>query len=99
MRINGVSESTSLTRVRSILPNADHNRADFRQRQVFAKIFYCLRRIQDGLDMKPAEAIPLAEGKNLPNREPLIRDDVKVTPVFVMQFQHSHPAEIQLPFE
>ena len=49
--------------------------------------------------MKPTETVPLAEGKNLSDRESLVRDDMEVAPVFVMQFQNSHPSEVQLPFE
>jgi hypothetical protein len=46
-----------------------------------------------------AKAVPLAEGQNLSDREALICDDVKVTAVFVMQFQHPNPSEFQFPFQ
>jgi hypothetical protein len=49
--------------------------------------------------VESTETIPLAEGKNLSNRKSLIRDDVNVAPVFVMQFQHPYSSEVQLPFE
>jgi hypothetical protein len=49
--------------------------------------------------VKSTEAIPFTEGKNLTDRESLIRDDVKVTPMFVVQFQDPHPSEVQLSFQ